>query len=330
MTLQELADRIGARVVGDGATQVTGVASLKSARAGDLVFIEDEKQLANALVSAGAAVVAGEFAAASSDIKPLLIARQPKLAFARAAALLCPPARAEAGVHPAAVVQETAKLGNGVSVAPHAVVGERAVVGDNTRIGPGASVGSGVIIGRDCVIEANVSIYPGVRLGDRVIIHAGSVLGSDGFGYVRDQTTGRYEKFPQLGALDIADDVEIGANTTIDRGALDATVIGPGTKIDNLVQVAHNVRIGRNVVIAAECGISGSSVVEDNCVLAGQVGVADHVRIEEGVILGAQCGVPSNKIVRGRGVVFWGTPPRPLRQYLKELAVLARLAKKKD
>jgi UDP-3-O-[3-hydroxymyristoyl] glucosamine N-acyltransferase len=167
-----------------------------------------------------------------------------------------------------------------------------------------------------------------VILGNRVIVHSGAVLGSDGFGYVRDEKTGCYEKFPQTGRLEIEDDVEIGANSTIDRGALDLTRIGRGSKIDNLVHVGHNVLIGKNVVIAAQTGISGSAVIEDNVVIAGQVGIADHVRIEEGAILGAQAGVPSNKVIRGKGIVFWGTPARPIRQYLKELAALGRLAKK--
>jgi UDP-3-O-[3-hydroxymyristoyl] glucosamine N-acyltransferase len=161
-----------------------------------------------------------------------------------------------------------------------------------------------------------------------VVVHAGAVLGSDGFGFVRDEQTGRYAKFPQAGRLEIGDEVEIGANTTIDRGALDATVIGRGTKLDNLVHVGHNVRIGEDVVIAAETGISGSAVIEDGAVIAGQVGIADHARIECGAILGAQCGVPSGKVIRGKGILFWGTPARPIEQYLKELAALARLAKK--
>src|SRR5439155_11239716 len=164
--------------------------------------------------------------------------------------------------------------------------------------------------------------------GNRVAVHAGAVLGSAGFGYVRDEQTGVYEAFPQIGRLEIGDDVEIGANATIDRGALDATVIGRGVKIDNLVHIAHNVIIGDNVVIAALTGISGSVVIEKNAVIAGQVGIADHVRVEEGAILGAQCGVPSKKVIRGKGVVFWGTPARPIAEYLKELAVLARMAKK--
>jgi UDP-3-O-[3-hydroxymyristoyl] glucosamine N-acyltransferase len=154
------------------------------------------------------------------------------------------------------------------------------------------------------------------------------VLGSDGFGYVRDQQTGRYEAFPQIGVLIIQDDVEIGANTTIDRGALGQTIIRRGTKIDNLVHIGHNVDVGEDIVIAAQTGISGSTVVEKNAVIAGQVGLADHVHIGEGVILGAQCGVPSNKIVRGKGELFWGTPARPIKEYLKQLAILARLARK--
>jgi UDP-3-O-[3-hydroxymyristoyl] glucosamine N-acyltransferase len=145
---------------------------------------------------------------------------------------------------------------------------------------------------------------------------------------VRDGKTGHYEKFPQVGRLEIEDDVEIGANATIDRGALDLTRIRRGAKIDNLVHVGHNVQIGEDVVIAAQTGISGSSVVEDNVIIGGQVGIADHVRIENGAILGAQSGIPSKKVIRGGGVVFWGTPARPIREYLKELAVLARLAKR--
>jgi UDP-3-O-[3-hydroxymyristoyl] glucosamine N-acyltransferase len=184
------------------------------------------------------------------------------------------------------------------------------------------------VVGDDCTLMTNVTVYPRVRIGNRVTVHAGAVLGSDGFGYVRDPESGRYEKFPQIGGLEIGDDVEIGANTTIDRGALDRTVIGRGTKLDNLVHVGHNVRIGEDVVIAAQTGLSGSAVVEAGAVIAGQVGIADHVRIGSGAILGAQCGVPSKKIIRGPGVVFWGTPARPIRQYLKELAALGRLAGK--
>jgi UDP-3-O-[3-hydroxymyristoyl] glucosamine N-acyltransferase len=186
-----------------------------------------------------------------------------------------------------------------------------------------------VTIGSGCTIAANVSIYSHSKLGDRVHVHSGVVLGGDGFGFVRDDSSGRYEKFPQVGRLEIGDDVEIGANCAIDRGALDSTVIGRGTKLDNMVHVGHNVRIGEDVVIAAQTGISGSSIVGDKCIIGGQVGIADHVTIEPGVILGAQCGVPSGKVIRGAGVVFWGTPARPIKQHLKELAILAKMAKEK-
>jgi UDP-3-O-[3-hydroxymyristoyl] glucosamine N-acyltransferase len=171
-------------------------------------------------------------------------------------------------------------------------------------------------------------IYPRSVIGSRVIIHAGAVLGSDGFGYVLDPANGRYEKFPQIGKLIIEDDVEIGANATIDRGALEVTRIGRGTKIDNLVHIGHNCQIGENVIIAAQAGFSGSITIEDDVVIGGQVGVGEHARIEEGVLLGGQAGVLPKKILRGKGVAFWGTPAKPLREYLKSLAVLARLGEK--
>jgi UDP-3-O-[3-hydroxymyristoyl] glucosamine N-acyltransferase len=190
-------------------------------------------------------------------------------------------------------------------------------------------LGDDVTLGENCELIANVTIYPKTILANRVLVHAGSVLGSDGFGFVRDEQTGAYHKFPQLGHLVIENDVEIGAGCTVDRGALDATIIEAGAKLDNMVHVAHNVRIGRNVVIAAQTGIAGSSVVEESVIVGGQVGIADHVRIESGAILGAQAGVPSKKVIRGKGVVFWGTPARPIGEYLTQLAILRKLAKKK-
>ena len=172
------------------------------------------------------------------------------------------------------------------------------------------------------------TIYPSTTLGDRVVVHAGAVLGSDGFGYVREPNSGRYEKFPQVGRLAIEDDVEIGANATVDRGALDETRIRRGTKIDNLVHVGHNCQIGEDVVIAAQTGLSGSITIENGVVLGGQVGIGEHARIEEGLMVGGQAGILPNKILRGKGVAFWGTPAQPLRECLKQLATLARLAKK--
>ena len=307
---------------------LAGVSNIQSAAPGDLVFVEDEKNLLLALESCASAVVAGEFAAEETRMKPLLIASQPRLAFARAAQILCAATKPKPGVHSSAVVDPTAHLGANAAVEERVVIAERVTIGDATRIGAGSVIGAGVSIGRDCTLYPNVTLYPGTRIGNHVIIHAGAVLGSDGFGYVRDKTTGRYEKFPQIGRLEIEDHVEIGANTTIDRGALEVTRIGRGTKIDNLVHIGHNCQIGEDVVIAAQTGFSGSIVVENNVVLGGQVGIGEHARIGEGVMLGGQGGVLPKKILRGKGVAFWGTPAQPLREYLKQLAALARLAKK--
>ena len=327
MKLSLIAEKIGGRLAGNG-ENVTGVASLQSAGASDLIFVEDARQLAAAMASQAGAVIAGEFAA-HETAKPVLISSQPRLTFARAAELLLPSPTRAAGVHATAVVHESANVASSACIGAHVVIESGAQIGAQTAIAPGAYIGAGVHIGRDCDIRANVSIYSGTTLGNRVLIHSGAVLGSDGFGFVRDRDTGRYTKFPQIGRLEIGDDVEIGANSTVDRGALDVTVIARGAKLDNLIHVGHNAQIGEDVVIAAQTGISGSAVIEDTVVVAGQVGIADHVRIEKGAILGAQCGVPTGKVIRGPGVVFWGTPARPLKEYLKELAVLARLAKKR-
>jgi UDP-3-O-[3-hydroxymyristoyl] glucosamine N-acyltransferase len=315
-------------VLGDETVQLTGISSVQSAGPGDLIFVDDEKNLRAALESKASAVIVGDFAAGKTPSKPLLLSPQPRLAFARAARLLSPKPERKPGIHPSAIVHPSARLADGAIVEEQVIVGEDAYIGESTRIGAGSVIGAGVSIGCDCDVYPNVTVYAGVRLGDRVIVHAGAVLGSDGFGYVRDQTTGRYEKFPQIGRLEIEDDVEIGANTTIDRGALDVTRIGRGAKIDNLVHIGHNCQIGEDVVIAAQTGLSGSITIEKNVVLGGQVGIGEHARIEEGVMLGGQGGVLPNKVLRGKGIAFWGTPAKPVREYLKGLAALARLARK--
>jgi UDP-3-O-[3-hydroxymyristoyl] glucosamine N-acyltransferase len=326
-TLQSLAEQLGARLVGDGSAIISRIASPQSATPDSIVFVEDAKHLDAALASPAAAVIAGEFAARTQR-KPLLIAAQPRLVFARAARILRPRTDAHHGTHSSAIVADTARLGPNVRVLAGAIIGEQVRIGDESLIGAGCVIGDAVDIGEHCRIDANVTIYSGSKLGNRVIVQAGAVLGSEGFGYIRDTETGHYEQFPQVGQLVIEDDVEIGANSTVDRGALDETRIRRGTKIDNLVHVGHNVQIGQDVVIAAQTGLSGSAVIEDRVIVGGQVGIADHVRIEAGAILGAQSGIPSKKVIRGRGVVFWGTPARPIREYLKELAYLSRAAKK--
>ncbi|HKM47718.1 MAG TPA: UDP-3-O-(3-hydroxymyristoyl)glucosamine N-acyltransferase [Terriglobales bacterium] len=329
-TLRDLAEQLGCRLFGNISITVTSVSSLQSATSSSLVFVEDAQYLDAALGSSAAAVIVGEFVAgdfAISAKKPILISPQPRLAFARAARLLRDPDRNRA-IHPSAIVPASAEIGKNVAIGPRAVIGERVKVGDETTIGSGAVIGDNVAIGGHCRLDPNVTVYPGTTLGDRVVAQAGAVLGSEGFGYVRDSQTGRYEQSPQIGRLVIEDDVEIGANSTLDRGALDETRIRRGTKIDNLVQIGHNVQIGENVVIASQTGLSGSVTIEDNVVIGGQVGIGDHARVEAGALLGGQCGILPKKVLRGKGVVFWGTPARPVKEYLKELAFVSRSAKK--
>jgi UDP-3-O-[3-hydroxymyristoyl] glucosamine N-acyltransferase len=334
MKISEIAAALGAQVTGDEDEQVeiTGISSIPGARVGDLVFVEDENNLKAALLSQASAVIVGSFAESSSEktlaSKIRLIVSHPRLAFARAAKLLRDGAHHQPGANSTAHVHESARLSELVSIGPHVSIEEDVNVGDRTWIGAGCVIGKGVSIGEDCEIYPNVTVYPGARIGSRVIVHAGAVLGSDGFGYVRDPASGRHERFPQIGTLQIEDDVEIGANTAIDRGALEVTRIGRGAKIDNLVHIGHNCQIGENVIIAAQAGFSGSIVIENNVIIGGQVGVGEHARIEEGVMLGGQSGVLPKKILRGKGSAFWGTPAKPLREYLKSLAALARLGKK--
>ena len=243
----------------------------------------------------------------------------------RRAALLLRSPRPDPSIHPSAVIGPTVQIADRVSIGAHVSVEEGASIGEGTIIGSGTVIGKGVRVGNDCHIYPRVVIYSGATLGDRVVVHAGAVLGADGFGYVRDRTNGEYTQFPQQGTLVIEDDVEIGANTTIDRGALEETRIARGTKLDNLIHIGHNCNIGRNVVIAAQTGISGSSAVGDGAILGGQVGMGDHAMVGPGVILGGQAGILPKKKLLGPGIVFWGTPAKPVRQYLKELAMLARL-----
>jgi len=327
LTLRDLAEKLNCRLLGEGSITATSVSSPQSATSDSLVFVEDARYLDAALRSVAAAVIAGDFAASAAASKPILISAQPRLAFARAARLLRDPDRNRV-VHPSAIVPASAEIGKNVAIGPRAILGEHVKIGDETTIGAGSAIGDNVVIGSHCRLDPNVTIYLGTTLGDRVIVKAGAVLGGAGFGYVRDAQTGRYEQSPQIGRLVIEDDVEIGANSTIDRGALDETRIRRGTKIDNLVQIGHNVQIGENVVIAAQTGLSGSVTIEDNVVIGGQVGIGDHARVEAGAMLGGQCGILPKKVLRGKGVVFWGTPARPVREYLKELAFLSRSARK--
>jgi len=272
-------------------------------------------------------IVAAKIARDENAGKPLLVVKQPRLAFALAARELRAPTP-HAGVHHAAVIDGSVVQGRRISVGAYTVIEAGAKIGDDTAIGAGAIIGAGVTLGRECRIYPRVVIYPGVEIGDRVVVHAGAVLGADGFGYVRDIASGEYVQFPQQGRLVIEDDVEIGANTTVDRGALEETRLSKGVKIDNLVHIGHNVHVGRHVVIAAQTGISGSSVIGDHAIVGGQVGIGDHADVGQHVILGSGSGVLTHKKVKGAGVVFWGRPARPLPDYLRELATLSRISRR--
>jgi UDP-3-O-[3-hydroxymyristoyl] glucosamine N-acyltransferase len=317
--IRDLAHLVGAPPPPDD-FEILRVSSIDAATPVTLVFATDAATLAAALNSPAGAILTRpdllKSAADPSDPRLLQVA-DPRYAFALAARFLQSKGQAGEG-------RESASNGGAAGVHSTAVLGEGVRLGEGTSIGPHVVLDDGVSLGSDCTVRANVTIYSGTTIGDRVTVQAGAVLGSTGFGYARNPATGEYIAFPQQGTLIIGDDVEIGANTTIDRGALGETRIGAGTKIDNLVHIAHNCILGRNVIIAAQTGISGSSVIDDGAILGGQVGLGEHAYVGPGVILGGGAGVLSHKKVRGPGEVFWGRPARPLKQYLRDLARLSR------
>lgn len=332
MKLGELIEQLGGTLqLGSAQSEIEYVSSYEEADSASLVFAETSSTALEAIQSgAGAVVLRPGLVDAYSGGPAIVEVPQPRLWFAQANKLLNPHISGK-GIHPSAAVSRTAVLGEDVTVEANAVVSEDVHIGNGTRIGAGAVLGTAVTIGANCNIYPRAVLYPGVSLGDRVIVHSGAVLGADGFGYVRDKNSGAYTQFPQQGTLFIEDDVEIGANSTIDRGALKETRIRRGTKIDNLVHVGHNCDIGEDVIVVALTGISGSCTVGKGAVIAGQVGIGDHAHVGPGVILGGQAGVLSGKTVTNEGLkpgtVHWGTPARPLMQVLRELAVLGRLAK---
>lgn len=319
-TAKELAEAIGARLEGDAAAEIRGVAAPERAGLHDLIYLEAAKHAERAAASAALCVIADEGVPLAS--KTILRHKQPKFAFAKAAALLLERAPIASGVHQTAIVAPLTRLSLGVSVGPYAVIGEDVHVGSGTQIGAHTVIGAGCWIGENCRIHPRVTLYGGVRIGHRVEIHSGAVIGADGFGYAHGE--GRYWKFPQAGIVEIGDDVEIGANTTIDRGSLDDTRIGDGAKLDNLVHIGHNCKIGAHTVIAAQTGISGSSVLGHHVVVGGQVGIAEHCTLEDGAIAGAQAGIPTGKTIRA-GQTVWGTPAREIGKFKEAYVWYARL-----
>ncbi|MGI6087000.1 MAG: UDP-3-O-(3-hydroxymyristoyl)glucosamine N-acyltransferase [Kiritimatiellia bacterium] len=320
MTVAEIAQRLGGLLEGDGHAVITGLAGIREAQSDQLSFVANPQYaVAAAATQAGAVIVAKDWSRPCSAA--LIRVENPDKAFATAAQWFAPPVPPPLdGVHSTAIVAPDAVLGADVALGPYCVVEAGARIGARTVLHAGCYVGHGVIIGADCKLYPHVSIREYCRLGERCILHNGVVIGSDGFGYVQEDAVRR--KIPQIGIAVIGDDVEIGANTTVDRARFGQTRIGNGVKIDNLVQIAHNVIIGDNAVIVAQVGISGSSIIGARAILAGQVGVAGHLTIGEDVIVGAQSGV--NKSIQPKSFVF-GSPAQPYDKAFKVHAMTMRL-----
>jgi UDP-3-O-[3-hydroxymyristoyl] glucosamine N-acyltransferase len=323
LTLRELADRLGCRLEGDGSIEVGRVATLEAAGPGDVSFLSNPKYTMQLAATQASAVIVGEDAAAARCAT--LRARDPYLAFAAAVALLAPDDRPAPGVSPSAHVAPDAAIGPSCYIGAFASIGAGARIGARTVIHGHAVVYPGAVIGDDCVVHAHASIRERCCLGNRVIVQNGAVIGSDGFGFA-PKSDGTYQKIPQTAPVVIEDDVEIGANTTIDRPAVGETRIQAGTKIDNLVQVAHGVHVGRNVMLVSQVGIAGSTTIGDSSVLAGQVGVAGHLHIGKGTKATAQTGIP-NSLPDGSFVS--GYPAIDNREWLKSSAVFRRLPEMK-
>jgi UDP-3-O-[3-hydroxymyristoyl] glucosamine N-acyltransferase len=320
LTAGELAPAIAARLEGDASFEVKGVAAPERAGTHDLIYVESPKYADRATASAAQCAIAADNVVLPG--KTVLRSAQPKVAFAKAAMLILERPPIARGIHPTAVIAPLARVSAGAGVGPFAVIGEDAHIGERTQVGAHCVIGAGSWIGDNCRIHPRVTIYAGVRIGHRVEIHSGAVIGADGFGYAHGE--GRYWKFPQAGIVEIADDVEIGANTTIDRGSLDDTRIGEGVKLDNLVHIAHNCQIGAHTVMAAQAGLSGSCTFGKHVVVGGQAGFGEKCHLEDAAVIGGQSGVLGGKIVR-RGQTVWGTPARPLDKFKELFAWQSRI-----
>ena len=311
---------------GDGSRVITGANSLGDATVDDVSFVSSQKAAEAALSSrAGCLIVPKKFDAAGPWVR--ICADDPRAAFGRALAALYPRAKIEASVHPSAIVAASAEIAPDCFIGAYVVIGEEASIGERCSIGAGSKIGDRVVIGDAVIIHPNVTLYDDVRIGSRVILHTGCVIGADGFGFTL--MGDRYEKFPQVGTVEVGDDVEIGANCCIDRAALGATCIGQGTKLDNLVHVGHNCALGKHVVVAAQTGFSGGVMVGDYAVIGGQVGIGEKAQIAAKAIVGGKAGIlPRHRI--GAGEPVWGIPARPLRQHLKNLANIGKIAELRE
>lgn len=319
-TASELAQFLGAKLRGDAGLHVTGVANPHFAQADDLIYMDSARHQERAAKSRALCVLVAEGTEIAG--KTTLEVQNPKFAFAKAAAWLLQRSALRPEIHPTAIVAATARLAAGIRVGPYVVIEDDTEVGTGSEVGAFCFLGHGSSVGRDCRLHPRVTLYAGAKVKDRVELHSGVVVGGDGFGYVFGE--GRHIKFPQIGRVEIGDDVEIGCNSTVDRGSLDSTDIGKGVKIDNLVQIAHNVQVGENTIVAAQVGISGSTSIGENVLIGGQVGIADHCTVEDGAILGAQAGIPTGKTIRA-GQMVWGTPARPIERFKEQFGWMSRL-----
>lgn len=318
MRLVEIAEITGGRVVGNPDVEIRGASGLREAEEGDITFLADKRNIEYIFSTRATAVIVKEEIKGVS--KEMLIVDNPQLAFAKVLEALYKKPYKCRGVSDKAIIEKDVIIGKDVTIHPFVYIGDKSIIGDRVRIYPNVYIGEGVRIDEDTLIYPNVTIREGVKIGKRVIIHPGTVIGADGFGYVQEK--GRHYKIPQVGSVIIEDDVEIGANVTIDRATTKETIIGAGTKIDNLVQIGHNVRIGKNCIIVAQVGIGGSSEIGDGTILGGQVGIRDHVRVGRSVMVGARAGITHDV---SDGEVVSGYPAIPHKEWLRAQSIYSKL-----
>lgn len=317
MKLREIAELIGGEIIGDPETVIKGVAGISDASEGDITFLSNLKFVKECSESKASCVMVKDVI---PDIKKAqLKVGNPYYAFARLLGHFYVKHLMPSGISDKAYISDKAQTGKDVSISPMVFISDGVSIGDKTVIYPGVVIGENVSIGDECILYPNVTIRENIKIGSRVIIHPGAVIGSDGFGYVFEK--GVHYKVPQVGGVIIGDDVEIGANVTIDRATTGNTVIGKGTKIDNLVQIAHNVKIGENSIVVAQVGVGGSTEIGSFVVIGGQVGIADHAKIDDGCMIGAQSGIMGH-LKKG---IYSGSPVIPHRDWLKAVAIFARL-----
>jgi UDP-3-O-[3-hydroxymyristoyl] glucosamine N-acyltransferase len=321
ITVAQLAELVAGAAQGDASRVISGANSIENATDSELAFAANRKALEASRKSRAGCLLA-PFSFSEQPTPAVIRVADPRTAFAKALESIYPRKRLPAGIHPSAVIAPTARIAPNCHIGAHVSIGEHTCIADACEIGPGCVLGDHVAIGSGSVLHASVTIYDRVRIGARAIIHSGGVIGADGFGFTL--AGDRYEKFPQVGEVEIGNDVEIGANCCIDRAALGVTRIGTGTKLDNLVHVAHNCRIGQHVIVAAQTGFSGSVTVGDYAVIGGQAGIGEKAKIEASAVVGGKAGVLTGQTVHS-GEPVWGIPARPLRGHLKGLAYIQKL-----